>query len=539
MKPRFWTCMAAIAICTALINPSSAGAQQERGPSKQLPHYKLTILPNLGGTFGEAWGVNNGGSVIGHSTLAGDQVYHAFFWRKGVITDLGTLGGPNSNQGFLNDQGAVSGFSDTSTPDPNGEDFCGFGTNLICLPFVWQKGVMTALPLLGGNNGSAGGINNRSQIVGVSETPNSDPCSVFPFQIAATIWQDGNVQELPLLSGDQDGFANGINDKGHAVGQTGGCDNGSVFIHAVLWRDGMPIDLGNLGGITNNFAFGINNRDQVVGQSDLSGDTIHQPFLWQDGVMIDLGNLPGLPNGQAVGINNQGQVVGFSQDANGDDSTSVAWIWHNAVMTDLNTLIPADSPLFLMEALSINDRGQIAGFGRLLNGEHRGFLMLPCDEHQRGIEGCDYSMVDVPDAVRVSPVPRTQHPAASTPGRVRMGMLNRFRFSRRQNPVSGAGPATDQKQEAPANTRTYDLLGDHRLSPPCWPPFRCQHRGVCDVDSAGRLTGYCSARIPPFNFCDLKFANQCPKGKKALKPTLVQCGQGPPSRVDEDRLCTF
>ena len=31
-----------------------------------------------------------------------------------------------------------------------------------------------------------------------------------------------------------------------------------------------------------------------------------------------------------------------------------------------------------MEALGINDRGEIAGFGRLSNGEHRPFLLRPC-----------------------------------------------------------------------------------------------------------------------------------------------------------------
>jgi hypothetical protein len=40
----------------------------------------------------------------------------------------------------------------------------------------------------------------------------------------------------------------------------------------------------------------------------------------------------------------------------------VAWIWQDGVMTDLNTLIPDASPYFLMEALSINDRSEIAGF---------------------------------------------------------------------------------------------------------------------------------------------------------------------------------
>ena len=50
----------------------------------------------------------------------------------------------------INDSGAVTGGSNISTPDPNGEDFCGIGSTFLCQPFVWEKGVMTALPLLGG-----------------------------------------------------------------------------------------------------------------------------------------------------------------------------------------------------------------------------------------------------------------------------------------------------------------------------------------------------------------------------------------------------
>ena len=107
--------------------------------------------------------------------------------------------------------------------------------------------------------------------------------------------------------------------------------------------------------------------------------------------MADLGSLPGLPISLAEGINNKGQVVGFSQDANDpNDSTPVAWLWQHGTMIDLNTVIPVDSPLFLMEALAINDRGEIAGFGRLPDNpdDHRGFILTPCHSAHSGANDC-------------------------------------------------------------------------------------------------------------------------------------------------------
>jgi hypothetical protein len=46
-------------------------------------------------------------------------------------------------------------------------------------------------------------------------------------------------------------------------------------------------------------------------------------------------------------------------------------------MADLNTLIPADSPLQLLAAFSINDRGQIAGLGVTSSGEVHAYLATP------------------------------------------------------------------------------------------------------------------------------------------------------------------
>jgi probable HAF family extracellular repeat protein len=92
--------------------------------------------------------------------------------------------------------------------------------------------------------------------------------------------------------------------------------------------------------------------------------------------MIDLGTILNLPVSLANGINNRGQVVGFSQDLDG--SNTVAWVWQDGVMTDLNNLIPSGSPWFLIEALGINNRGEIAGYAlNTSTGDVHGYVLTP------------------------------------------------------------------------------------------------------------------------------------------------------------------
>ncbi len=345
--------------------------------------YIVTDLGTLGGTLSVAIGLNNRGQVSGFSTLPGDTATRVFLWQDGLLTDLGTLGGPNSAAFFplINDSGEVAGVSDTSTPNPLGETCfgSGFDTHLICLGFVWREGVITALPTLGGYDSAATEVSNLGQVAGFAETTTPDPTCVAPqvLQFRPVIWGKGEVQELPTLPGDPDGQANAINDNGQVVGVSGDCefDQGPGRRHAVLWQGGSVTDLGNLGGTMNNLPTDINNQGQVVGLSDLPGDTTAHAFLWQNGVMADLGTLPGDVASGADSINSKNQVTGGSSDASGNGR---AFLWQSGVMTDLNTLIPAGSPLFLLEATSINSRGAIAGIAlQISTGEGHAFLATP------------------------------------------------------------------------------------------------------------------------------------------------------------------
>jgi probable HAF family extracellular repeat protein len=141
----------------------------------------------------------------------------------------------------------------------------------------------------------------------------------------------------------------------------------------------MATDLGNLGGTghgNGNLALDVNSLGQVVGYSDIKGDANFHAFLWtRETGMQDLGTLPGDASSLAVNINDAGEVVGVSLDAS---FNLRAYLRQSGVMIDLNTLIPADSPLFLIVATSLNARGQITGLAvEKSSGEAHAFLATP------------------------------------------------------------------------------------------------------------------------------------------------------------------
>ena len=375
-------------LLAALALPLTIAAQDTQQAA--LTQYSVTDLGTLpGGNFSQPFFMNRYGLVSGSSSVA-DGSQHATLWLDGLMGDIGVpgLGGPNSIAFGDNERFQSAGEAETSTPDPNGEDFCGFGTHLACLPFLWQEGKMVQLATLGGSNGGANAISNRGKVGGFAENSTTDPGCPSPqvLQFKPVVWEKGVIHKLPTVEGDPDGVVYNLNDNGEVVGASGTCTtfnpnflNNLLAVHALLWENGKPTDLGNLGGQTGqaggNAAYDVNNRGEAVGGSDLAGDTTFHAFLWTRKTGIqDLGTLTGDLASNGISINDGGSVVGVSLDANFNPR---AFLWERGVMTDLNTLVAGDSPLYLLTGCSINSRGEITGLGLTSAGEIHTYLAIP------------------------------------------------------------------------------------------------------------------------------------------------------------------
>jgi probable HAF family extracellular repeat protein len=306
------------------------------------------------------------------------------------VTDLGPavnfIGVPLQSP-VINDQGQVAGVIDSSgTP----------------LPFIWKDGVRTDLPNLpGATRVSVTGINSSGQVVGYSDAADGNTYAVT--------WQGGVISKLNSEQGNV-AFAFGINDSGLIVG--------AIAERPVLWDGDSVTDLGAPNGTA---ALGINNSGVISGGRPLGGPIAPVGFLWQNGTLTDLGpqgvcvgtaindegvtagiiqfpiggkisyhamtyqngvvsDLGAIPGGIAsiaTGINDLGQVIGV-----GDMNGASPFIWQAGQMTELQSLLPQDSPWLLFGGVSdINNHGQIVGIAlNRSNSYQRELVMLTIPE---------------------------------------------------------------------------------------------------------------------------------------------------------------
>jgi probable HAF family extracellular repeat protein len=228
-------------------------------------HGKKTDLGTLGGlnSTAENRGLNEAGHIVGAAETTtvdptspyGAPAFHAFLWRRGKMTDLGTLTGtPNSIAYAVNDLDQVVG-ADLA-------DSTAFHNQV---GWIWQNGRKVAVGTLGGRFSAPVALNDRGQVVGASSV--SGDTAGHAFQ-----WQRGRMTDLGVLPGDTQSQASDVANQGQIVGES--CS--PTQCRATLWRDDKVVDLNTAiprgSGWDLSEADAVNARGQIVGAGLHNGE---------------------------------------------------------------------------------------------------------------------------------------------------------------------------------------------------------------------------------------------------------------------------
>lgn len=292
-------------LVTTLVLAATAAAAQ----GKTLNHKMIDLgtLPGMTMTMANFGSLNQRGQVAGWSYVDHYVDDTPFVWEKGVLTALdvpAAVAGPQE----INDHGQIAGVW-------IGEQNGNWGYH----GFSYGADGFVPLPDPEGATATwAHCLNNRGTIVGGTVHPDFE----FLFGHRPVVWEDGQAGLLPMLDLGPDhvpgGAAHGINDAGQIVGHSGGnfvIDWVNLTVrfnsHATLWEHGQPIDLGTLYGHISSMANAINNAGVVVGQSGVASSGASRAFVWtkQTGI-ADLGLPPGWMSALAYDVNDRGEIVG-------------------------------------------------------------------------------------------------------------------------------------------------------------------------------------------------------------------------------------
>ena len=164
-------------------------------------------LTGLETTVASAYGIDSLGRVVGH--LGESAAPRAFRWQAGILTKLGTLGGPTSKALAINNAGKIVGWSTKASGTPHA--------------FLWQNGTMTDLGTLGGSTSEATDINKPGQVTGSAATATG--------QEHAFVWKGGVMSDMGQ------GQSQGLNDSGWVVrGRIDRTVSGNGGYLPTLWR---------------------------------------------------------------------------------------------------------------------------------------------------------------------------------------------------------------------------------------------------------------------------------------------------------------
>ncbi len=337
-----------------------------------VPQYQIYDIGvvQVGDTASQGFGVSTGGVAVGRSFRT--NATQAFSWtRAGGLVGLPNLAGRAfAVSNSANDSGTVVGTGATTA----------FGSGR--LPIVWQNGVVSQLPLPGGETlGDANHVNASGVAVGSVNAGSLQRGVIYSGGSATVISQTTSIGCFFLT-------AFGINDSGRIVGQ--GIDPNNAARNVGIVYDigaGSAIEVGALPGLNGALAFGVSNPGFAAGSSVSSSGFVTGssmmnqgsglPFIWSeiDG-MVAVPLATGTSQGSGRAVNSHGMVVGTDSSA-----FAIPFLYDGTATYRLADIIPAGTGWDLStntssSALGISDNGIIVGTG-VFNGAIHGYAMLP------------------------------------------------------------------------------------------------------------------------------------------------------------------
>ncbi|MES2037008.1 MAG: hypothetical protein V4495_04165 [Pseudomonadota bacterium] len=213
--------------------------------------------------------INDKGVIVGESFTADIwYAHHATLWDGKGVTDLGTLGGADSDALAINNEGLVAGWASGSDP----EDYMH--------PVMWKDGKI--INLSPAHHGAANSVNDNGLVVGYIL---DDEMYAHP-----TLWNNQKETVLQSAAGSFT-YTSAINNKNQIVGSEITADG---QFHALLWNtpDSAPIDLNQFldksqrdAGWTLANATDINDKGWIVGSAmNIKTYESHAFVLTADGV---------------------------------------------------------------------------------------------------------------------------------------------------------------------------------------------------------------------------------------------------------------
>ncbi|MCW3052764.1 MAG: extracellular repeat protein family [Chthonomonadales bacterium] len=227
----------------------------------------------------------------------------------------------------------------------NAGEIIGFNSTVGTYYYSSPTSTPTALPV------GAASLNSSGEVIGYfNNLPVYRP-SVSGAQVS-----------LQTLSGYPSDFASGVSPNGQIVGNATNATASLPIYWSSVDPTLAPVALKDIAGARGTEPMFINDKGQIAGNTQIN--SVPAGVYWRSptdqnplALPLPAGGTPFANGSSVAGMNRSGQIIGTGK--------GLALLWQDGKVTDLNTLIPANSGWTLTSATAINDQGWILGIGTI------------------------------------------------------------------------------------------------------------------------------------------------------------------------------